>query len=288
MMDTLSIEERRGVAHNLAAWIHRDQVDKGGVDYMQHPLRVEARMRPDDWTGRILALLHDTVEDSKDGHSAILSILSFICFPDEIVEALLAITKFPGEPQSTYLDRVKANPIALRVKLADIADNMDESRLALLDMATAKRLREKYAAALRHLRAENPEASKSWVDDVREFHELMEQPSRTVPELPSDEERALRRRLLLEEVKEYIDADIYDDIVEIADGLADMIYIICGTALSYGIPLAEVFAEVHASNMAKRGPDGRIVKREDGKVLKPPGWSPPDIARILREAGWEG
>ena len=94
-------------------------------------------------------------------------------------------------------------------------------------------------------------------------------------------ERELRGRLLTEEFKEYIEAEVDNDIVEIADALADIIYIVCGTALSYGIPLNKVFKEVHRSNMAKLV-DGKALYREDGKVKKPEGWTPPDITSILK------
>jgi predicted HAD superfamily Cof-like phosphohydrolase len=70
-------------------------------------------------------------------------------------------------------------------------------------------------------------------------------------------------------------AESEDDIVEIADALADIIYIACGTAVSYGIPLNRVFDEVHRSNMAKLV-DGKVIRRADGKILKPDGWTPPD------------
>jgi predicted HAD superfamily Cof-like phosphohydrolase len=68
--------------------------------------------------------------------------------------------------------------------------------------------------------------------------------------------------------------------VEIADALADIIYIACGTAVSYGIPLDRLFAEVHRSNMAKLV-DGKVIRRSDGKVQKPEGWAPPNVKSIL-------
>jgi len=78
-------------------------------------------------------------------------------------------------------------------------------------------------------------------------------------------------------------AELEHDIVEIADALADIIYIACGTAVSYGIPLDKVFEEVHRSNMAKLV-DGKPLKREDGKVIKPVGWTAPDIAGVLKRS----
>lgn len=89
----------------------------------------------------------------------------------------------------------------------------------------------------------------------------------------------------MEELDEYLDAEKNDDIVEIADALADMCVIILGTAAAYGIPLAAVFEEVHRSNMAKVMPDGTVKRRGDGKILKPGGWTPPDIAAVLRARG---
>ena len=87
--------------------------------------------------------------------------------------------------------------------------------------------------------------------------------------------------MLCEEFYELITALNNDDLVELADGMADLIVVVCGTALSYGIPLDEVFAEVHLSNMSKLGEDGKPIYREDGKVLKGPYYHPPDIQGVL-------
>jgi predicted HAD superfamily Cof-like phosphohydrolase len=112
-------------------------------------------------------------------------------------------------------------------------------------------------------------------NDVKDFQVAFGLNVGTKPELPMDDERLLRMRLLEEEYNEYIEAEVTNNIVEIADALADIIYIACGTAVSYGIPLDRVFAEVHRSNMAKLV-DGKPIRREDGKILKPEGWTPPD------------
>lgn len=104
--------------------------------------------------------------------------------------------------------------------------------------------------------------------------------------LPAEDTRTLRRELLKEEYEEYLHAEQEDDLVEIADALADMIVIISGTAAAYGIDLDEVLAEVHQSNMAKINPEtGMVLRREDGKVLKPQGWEPPNVRRVLDEQG---
>jgi predicted HAD superfamily Cof-like phosphohydrolase len=119
--------------------------------------------------------------------------------------------------------------------------------------------------------------------DVRDFHAAFGQRIGDTPELPNDpEERQLRIKLLEEEFNEYLAGEVKDDIVEIADALADIIYIACGTAVSYGIPLDKVFEEVHRSNMAKLV-DGKVLRREDGKIQKPEGWTPPNIEKILEE-----
>lgn len=90
------------------------------------------------------------------------------------------------------------------------------------------------------------------------------------PRLPKPDIRELRIQLLREEFEEYLRAEAAHDLVDVADALADMLYVIYGTAVSYGIPMDEVFSEVHASNMSKLGPDGQPIFREDGKVLKGP------------------
>jgi predicted HAD superfamily Cof-like phosphohydrolase len=112
-------------------------------------------------------------------------------------------------------------------------------------------------------------------NDVKDFQIAFGLNVGAKPEFPGDAERRLRIKLLREEFEEYLDAEKDDDIVEVADALADIIYIACGTAVSYGIPLDRVFAEVHRSNMAKLV-DGKPIRREDGKILKPEGWTPPD------------
>lgn len=119
--------------------------------------------------------------------------------------------------------------------------------------------------------------------DVRDFHQTFGQRIGEKPEFPDDDERKLRVKLLREEFLEYLDGESFNDLVEVADALADIIYIACGTAVSYGIPLDDVFAEVHRSNMAKLV-DGKLIRREDGKIQKPEGWTAPDIKKILTKA----
>lgn len=134
------------------------------------------------------------------------------------------------------------------------------------------------------------------VRDVRAFHQAGEVPVLDVPRFPTHERVELRRRLLVEEAKELLQALNARNLVEVADGLTDLIYIAVGTALEFGIDLTAVWNEVHRSNMRKypvcekcagKGCptcDGRgtvIRRRDDGKVLKPEGWAPPDVAGVL-------
>lgn len=123
----------------------------------------------------------------------------------------------------------------------------------------------------------------SFYTDVRDFHVAFGQKVGDYPQFPDDGDRLLRKRLLAEEYEEYMNAEYDNDLVEVADALADLIYIACGTAVSYGIPLDKVFAEVHRSNMAKLV-DGKPIYREDGKVMKPDGWTAPDVEGVLNKS----
>lgn len=123
---------------------------------------------------------------------------------------------------------------------------------------------------------------------IRELMTAFEQDRPLTPVLPDYDVRELRQNMLAEEYQEYVEAENDHDIVEIADALADMMVIIIGTALAYGIPIAKVWEEVHRSNMSKVDPaTGSIIKREDGKVLKPDTWSPPDVIGVLSAAGYQ-
>jgi len=93
----------------------------------------------------------------------------------------------------------------------------------------------------------------------------------------------LRFNLMKEENEEYFEAANNGDLVEVADALGDMLYILCGTILEHGMQhkIEEVFAEIQRSNMSKLGADGKPIYREDGKVLKGPNYFKPDIQAIL-------
>ena len=141
-----------GAAITIATCVHRGQVDKAGKPYLRHPADVAARVRRADHQddeGITVAWLHDVLEDAE--YPGIVEHELRSIYPVEIVDAVLAITHRPNEPRDDYYARVKANPIALRVKLADIASNTDPRRTALLDEATRERLAAKYAHALERL-----------------------------------------------------------------------------------------------------------------------------------------
>lgn len=119
--------------------------------------------------------------------------------------------------------------------------------------------------------------------DVSEFHRSCDVPIAAAPIVASPRRAKLRLSLLREELKETEVAMRKGDLVQIADGLADLLYVTIGTALEYGIPIDRVFAEVHRSNMTKVDPKtGKVRKRRDGKILKPKTWRPPDIDAAFR------
>lgn len=107
-------------------------------------------------------------------------------------------------------------------------------------------------------------------------------------DIPKDD-MLLRHSLMAEENEEYLEAAKNGDLVEVADALGDMLYILCGTIISHGMQdvIAEVFRTIQESNMSKLGADGRPIYREDGKVLKGPHYFKPDIAGVLTRAGVE-
>lgn len=94
----------------------------------------------------------------------------------------------------------------------------------------------------------------------------------------------LRATLIDEEIRELHDAINAGDLPLAVDAIVDSIYVLLGTAVTFGVDLEPIFQAVHAANMRKVGG----VIREDGKVLKPDGWVAPDVEGLLREQGWEG
>lgn len=118
---------------------------------------------------------------------------------------------------------------------------------------------------------------------VEAFHRMFDIVVNATPTTVDDSTRALRIHLIQEEFEELRDAMTNDDLPSIAKEMADLLYVVYGTAVSYGIDMDPVFREVHRSNMSKVGG----YKRADGKWVKPATYSPAQIAPILTEQGAE-
>lgn len=126
----------------------------------------------------------------------------------------------------------------------------------------------------------------NFVADVAAFHHAGEQlVNEGPPAFPNSDVLELRARLIREESLEYLVAVARGDMVGAADGLIDLLYVVIGTMVSFGLPVPELWVEVQRSNMAKF--EGGLRPREDGKILKPEGWTPPNIAGVLAAAGWD-
>ena len=119
---------------------------------------------------------------------------------------------------------------------------------------------------------------------VKEFHKAFKLDYLDKPkaDLGIDKNK-LRFNLMKEENEEYFEAANNNDMVEVADALGDMLYILCGTIIEHGMEhkIDEIFEEIQNSNMSKLGADGSPIYREDGKVLKGPNYFKPDIEGIL-------
>jgi predicted HAD superfamily Cof-like phosphohydrolase len=116
---------------------------------------------------------------------------------------------------------------------------------------------------------------------VLEFHKTYNMPAPLEVGFPAPERVQLRLDLIEEEYKELQDAVAAGDMVETADALGDLIYVVYGMAIELGIPLPDVVEEIHRSNMSKLGLDGHPIYRYDGKVLKGPHYTPPNISSVL-------
>lgn len=121
-------------------------------------------------------------------------------------------------------------------------------------------------------------------EHVRAFHDAFGIPNASAPKGEiGDRDALLRYKLIREENEEYLEAALKGDLVEVADALGDILYILCGTLLKHGLEhkIDEVFREIQRSNMSKLGADGKPIYRDDGKVMKGPNYFKPDIASIL-------
>ena len=116
---------------------------------------------------------------------------------------------------------------------------------------------------------------------VGDFMEAFGQDVQFEPTWPDFNTRELRLELIAEELDELSDAVADRDMVQIADALTDLLYVVYGAGHTFGIDLDECFQEVHSSNMSKLGEDGRPIHREDGKVMKGPNYFEPDLEAIL-------
>ena len=124
----------------------------------------------------------------------------------------------------------------------------------------------------------------SMYNDVLAFHKLFGVPIAPHPTIPPEERLEFRRKFIQEEVDELAGAMDEENFAEILDGIVDLIYVLLGMAIEYGLPVNEGWDEVHTSNMRKVGPDGKPIMSVDGqKILKPSGWVRPDLQRLINE-----
>ena len=121
----------------------------------------------------------------------------------------------------------------------------------------------------------------SMFEDVCHWHKVFSISSAEQPTTLNDDRRELRIALHDEELCELHQAMVTGDLPGIADGIADLIWVLCGTAAEHGIPLDHVWHEVRRANWDKLPDDGVPILRHDGKILKPEGWQPPNIAGVL-------
>jgi predicted HAD superfamily Cof-like phosphohydrolase len=111
--------------------------------------------------------------------------------------------------------------------------------------------------------------------------DVMGQEVLDTPTIPSEKITDLRYELIREELEELLTAINNNDIISIADGLTDLLYVVYGAGHAFGLDLDACFIHIHESNMSKLDVDGNAIKREDGKVLKGPYYWAPDLESIL-------
>ncbi|NIK92629.1 nucleoside triphosphate pyrophosphohydrolase family protein [Mangrovimonas sp. CR14] len=127
---------------------------------------------------------------------------------------------------------------------------------------------------------------KDKIEAVKQFHTAFKLGYLEAPKADLGQDKnLLRYKLMREENEEYLEAANNNDLVEVADALGDMLYILCGTIIEHGLQhkIEEVFEEIQRSNLSKLGSDGEPIYREDGKVLKGPNYFKPDIETILNK-----
>jgi len=114
---------------------------------------------------------------------------------------------------------------------------------------------------------------------VAEFHELFQLPINNTPKIVGKDLHYLRVGLIDEEFKELKEAMEQKNLVKIADGLADLLYVLYGTAITYGLDMDPIFREVHRSNMSKGDPE--TIRAPNGKILKGTNYSPPELEQFV-------
>ena len=125
---------------------------------------------------------------------------------------------------------------------------------------------------------------KSKIEAVQKFHTTYNIGYKEIPQANLGAvKNKLRFNLMKEENEEYLEAATNNDLVEVADALGDMLYILCGTIIEHGMQhkIEEIFNEIQRSNMSKLGEDGKPIYRKDGKVMKGPNYFKPNIKSIL-------
>ena len=119
--------------------------------------------------------------------------------------------------------------------------------------------------------------SKDWYQDIKNFHTKFGAYVGSEPQIPPLPVIVLKSTLIWEEITETLNAIANDNLEGIADGIADSIVVLLGAAVSYGIDIRPIWDEVHRTNMLNEGG----ATRADGKILKPVGWKPPKIRKLL-------
>jgi predicted HAD superfamily Cof-like phosphohydrolase len=122
---------------------------------------------------------------------------------------------------------------------------------------------------------------KELIEKIQEWHDVTGVTTPTKPTYLIATRQLLRYELMAEENEEYIDAE---SMIDIADALGDMLYILVGTILEHGFAdkIEAIFDEIHRSNMTKVV-DGKVIRRDDGKILKPEGYEKPNLKPILEQ-----
>ena len=118
--------------------------------------------------------------------------------------------------------------------------------------------------------------------DVKIFMEKFGQMVRTKPQFPDDKTMELRLDLIKEELSELEDAMKKKDLKEVADVLTDILYVTYGAGYAYGIDLDQCFKEVQRANMSKLGEDGKPIYNDQGKVMKGPNYTKPDLSKFVK------